>query len=123
MSDISLLVSQQGEQINRIEEYLEGAADYNVKAKDALKVAKETAALRQRQRFWTTIVTVVLMVVFVIVVGVCVYYKIFTELMQMVYFAIFIFILIIIYSVWFYCSPTRWLGSSSKKSMFSLPCV
>lgn len=68
MSDIALLVQQQGEVVDRVEEFLSGAEAYGKKGKEQLEIAHKKAELRRKRKI-TMIITVIVAVIILLIMA------------------------------------------------------
>ena len=115
MQDISLMISQQGDAIDRVESYVGSAEEYGEKSKRELTQAAKTAKKRQQQRLVCIVGLAITLVIVLLVSVLLIKLQILNPLMVI---GIVLMIAVVAGGVyWLYrkCSPRRWFGFGSSK--------
>lgn len=108
MADIALLVAQQGETLERLEDYVRSTEEYVASGKTALRETVVSAALAQKRKFWSLITSVCVVVVVVICASASMYLQdAMFKAMSFVIFCVVVLGAYLVYRVYSSFSPIR----------------
>lgn len=99
MADIAMLIAQQGEQIDRLEDYVSSTEEYTAKAKVTMAEATEQKKGEQKARVWWTVVAVVAAVLLLLGFHFDVYGRI-NDFVQFLQFLLVVAALALVWYLW-----------------------